>query len=79
MAKKKHTPLDNGFSAALEFCLLRAQTFVRCGIEAASRAKAICFGAECQCGLAERLQLDPDILPLFTFEGFSIMDVLIVV
>lgn len=66
MEKRMYTLLNNSFPAALEFCLLRAQTFVRCGVKAASSAKAINFGAECLCVLAERLQINPDILPLLT-------------
>jgi hypothetical protein len=45
MAEKMYTLFYNSFSATLEFCLLRAQTFVCYGIEATSGAKAIYFGA----------------------------------
>ena len=52
-------------STALQFFLLRMQSFIRCLVQTAYSAKTINFGAECLCVLAERLELDPNSLPLF--------------
>ena len=63
--KTIHSLLDEHFSTALQFFLLRIQSFVRCLVQTSHSAKTINFGAERLGVSTERLELDPNSLPLF--------------
>ena len=63
--KTIHSLLDEYLSTALQFVLLRTQSFVRCLVQTAHGAKTINIGAERLRVSTERLELDPNSLPLF--------------